>query len=216
MERGWKPWLRLGGLAAGLGLGLVPRFAEGEDPPARPTLRVLFPADRSVLETGQFNLIGVWKPEQEGEAPPELQVDGKGHPWEPYRRPALVARLKLLPGQHQLQIGRRTLTIFVREEQKPDAPEGWPVFRQHPPTAERDRECHSCHEVQKGEQGFTISPPRTPAACDPCHTALEFEAEHFHPREPLASCPMCHALHGSSRKALLKKPVQELCAACHE
>jgi len=216
MVRRWKAGLMLGGFAAGMGLWLAHRSAGGEDPPAQPTLRVLFPADRSVIETGQFEWIGVWKPGREGEAPPELQVDGTGHPWEPYHLPALVARLKLSPGRHSLQIGPHTWTIFVRGDQAPEPPTDWPVFRKHPPTARGDRACHSCHEVRQDEHGFTVSPPRTPDVCEPCHTDLQLEATHFHPREPLTSCQRCHALHGSSRPALLTKPVKELCAACHE
>ena len=53
-------------------------------------------------------------------------------------------------------------------------------------------------------------------ACFECHGAVEFDVTHSHPLEPLEHCPMCHALHGSSREGLLKAPVKQLCADCHE
>lgn len=210
MRRSATVWWILSGLAASV-LGWT--FADGEDSPA---LRVLFPADRSVVEAGPFELIAVQSPKAAQEDHPRLQVDGTEHPWERYRAPVLVARLKLSPGSHQLQIGDRTLAIFVRGDPAPQPPAGWPVFRRHPPTALEKPECRSCHPVQEEDSGIVLSPPRTPAACDACHSARQFEAAHYHPREPLASCQGCHALHGSDRRALLKKPVKELCAACHE
>jgi predicted CXXCH cytochrome family protein len=208
------PRAKIGLILMGLAAGVAGwRAGGGEEPPA---LRVLFPADRSVVETGQFELIAVQSREAARQGPPPLRVDGVEHPWERYRAPVRVARLKLSPGPHQLRIGDRTLAIFVRGDQAPDPPAGWPVFRQHPPTVPEKAACRSCHPVQKEDAEVALAAPRTPAACDPCHSARQFEASHYHPREPLSSCQRCHALHGSDRRALLKQPVKELCAACHE
>ena len=129
----WPVGLILGGLM--VGIGLAPRSLGDEEAPAKPELRVLFPADRSILETGSFNLICVQPKEHLKSGRPLLRVDGAAHPWQPYRAPVLVARLKLPPGLHRLQIGSRTLQVFVRGDKAPEPPADWKVFRYHPPTA---------------------------------------------------------------------------------
>ncbi len=53
-------------------------------------------------------------------------------------------------------------------------------------------------------------------ACFECHPAVEFEVVHSHPLEPIEHCQMCHGLHASKEEALLKAPVKELCADCHD
>lgn len=216
MQRPSKVWRVLGGLAAGLANWGVWSLAGGEEPGVRAGLRVLFPADRSVVETGRFELIAVQTKEEASEGRPPLRVDGVEQPWERYRPPVLVAHLKLAPGPHQLQIGDRLMAVFAGGDPALESPEGWPVFRRHSLGALDKSACSSCHTLQGEEAGITVSIPQTPAACDRCHADSRFEAIHFHPKTPLAPCQMCHALHGSSRPALLKKSVKELCAACHE
>jgi len=213
LER-WKVGLMLCGVSTAAWLRLTQGFASHDVRPSQPALRVLFPPDRSVVETGKFELICLQRKGQKSR--PQLRVDGMVQPWERYRAPLLVARLNLSPGRHQLQIGSRRLTIFVPGDQTLRAPPGWARFRTHPPTVQGYRECRSCHLIENNARGTAVLAPRTPAACKRCHSDVQFEATHFHPQEPLASCQMCHALHGSRRKALLKKPHKELCAACHD
>ena len=189
----------------------------GEDAHSiRPSLRILFPADRSIIETGKFQLICVQRPQSHQKDAPRLVVDGVRMRWGQYRPPVFVARLNLSPGRHKLQIGNRTLAIFIRGNRTLPAPRGWQVFRAHPPASNGYMECRSCHNVKRDKDAIAVLTPRTPDACGRCHSDVQFEVKHFHPKEPLDSCQMCHAVHGSSRKALLKKPLKELCATCHD
>jgi len=202
-------------LALTLGLVLLPgtpRRTPGDG--ASPAVRVLFPADQSVLETGRFELIclaaeGVRKP-------PALRVDGKAGRWQPFALPALVARLELKPGRHEIAVGPTKLQVYVRGGDLPPEVAEWPVFGTHPGDADGWKECHACHEVTQEGGRQSVGPLGEPVACQHCHSSEDFQLAHFHPEKPLAGCHQCHALHGSSAKSLLKAPRKQLCAACHD
>ncbi len=177
---------------------------------------MLFPADQCVLEKGEIVVLCVASGMQ-GVNLPRLTVDGKPVLWERFKPPALVARVNLSPGKHVIAVGKNELRVFVRDGENPGAaPEGWPVLRTHLGNVEQCRECAACHEVATNEGVQAVSAPQEPAACFRCHAEGQLEAIHFHPQEPLNSCHMCHALHGSANNALLRGPVKQLCAACHD
>ncbi len=185
--------------------------------PAEP-FKVMFPADQSVLESGKFDVVCVMHP-VDGKLPPrpELRVNGVLRNWGPYKEPTLLTRVQLPPGRHEITIGPRTLRIYVRDEKKPDeAPDGWPVFRTHRGATEPWKNCSTCHELTRERGSTVIGALMEPAACAKCHSPEAFELAHFHPEEPLAACHDCHALHGSANKALLKGPIKQLCAECHD
>jgi len=182
---------------------------------SEPPVRVLFPLDGTVLESGRFELLAVAA--SAAEAPPELRVDGAAAPWEPYAPPALLASLELAPGPHEVSVGPQTLRVLVRGEgASPADPPGWEICRTHADSTAGRLGCAVCHEA--GEEGgrVAIREPQEPAACLACHSRDEFALVHFHPLEPVAHCHLCHALHGSTRPSLLRAPVKELCAACHD
>jgi len=193
----------------------------------KPVLRMLSPADRCVLESGKVELLCVAPDTQvaagaqaiPGAQPAgvPLRVDGKPGKWEPYARPVLFAKLELTPGRHELRIGDRQLRLFVADaegEHKP--PDGWPVHRSHSTGTGKWKDCTLCHELEKREGRASIKDLKDPLPCLGCHSADEFASTHFHVLKPIENCQLCHALHGSTRKALLKAPAKELCADCHD
>jgi predicted CXXCH cytochrome family protein len=183
---------------------------------AEEALRVIFPADQCTVESGKLDLLCVTAETTAGE-PPALLVDGKPGKWEAYRRPVLLSRLELAPGEHTIAVGGKELQIVADDAPETEEPPGdGPVHADHPDGDDGWKDCAACHAVTK-EDGLTvIGDPDEPDACLQCHSPTDFEVTHFHPLEPIASCRMCHAVHGSANASLLKGPVKELCAACHE
>jgi predicted CXXCH cytochrome family protein len=186
--------------------------APPEGPETPPTLRVLFPADRCVLNFGRFELIA----KTEGPAPP-LTVDGQPVEWGPYHPPVFSARLNLRPGPHRIAVGTTTLRVYVRGvADVPKRYAKWPELLSHPSGSDGWKNCAGCHEVSQVEERTAIGAPRTPAACSQCHTSQAFEAAHFHPARPLAACQNCHIPHGSTDRHLLRAPAKTLCTTCHD
>jgi predicted CXXCH cytochrome family protein len=81
---------------------------------------------------------------------------------------------------------------------------------------EGTKRCNDCHQHKKWEGRVIVGEPKGYKACLKCHDSVDFGAIHFHPLQPLEACQMCHSMHGSSQKALLKAPVKKLCGVCHE
>lgn len=182
------------------------------------TLRVLFPRDECVLESGKLDLLCMMADAGADEqSAPELRVDGSAGKWEPYQAPVLLSRLELQPGLHELTVGSQKLRVYVRGESgRDEEPDGWPVYRTHRGTSEGWKDCAACHELTKKDERTAVGDPREPSACSPCHSDIDFAATHSHPQEPLDACHLCHALHGSAAPSLLKAPIKQLCADCHD
>ncbi|HUT93930.1 MAG TPA: cytochrome c3 family protein [Thermoguttaceae bacterium] len=200
--------LSTGLVLAGLVLGYA--VAHCADEPAKPADDgVLFPPDHAVLLSGTFDVIC-----KTDEA--VLEVDGKPREWEPFEPPLRVAHLGLSPGMHELRIGdrRREIVVALNEEEH-DGPEDWPILRRHQMNRDPGR-CGDCHQTTKQDDRVVVGELKSYEACIECHDAVDFEATHSHPLEPIEHCRMCHALHGSARKGLLKAPVKQLCAECHD
>ncbi len=87
----------------------------------------------------------------------------------------------------------------------------------HPP-AEDD--CTTCHELSKSDDGMQVAlTEEGPPLCLLCHDELTAaaEADYETPHFPVTdSCTSCHSPHASTRQRLLKAPVKELCAECHD
>lgn len=173
-------------------------------------VKVLFPLDRCVLLSGDFDVI--CKTEQGA-----LEVDGEQYEWEPFEPPLRVSHVSLYPGRNKLRIGARELEIFVAgNADQPGGPEGWQVWRNHPISGHGAKRCTACHETEQRSERISVGELKSYKACFECHRSVEFEAIHSHPLEPIEHCQMCHSLHGSTRKALLKAPIKKLCADCHD
>jgi predicted CXXCH cytochrome family protein len=192
---------------AALVLGYAVAFSADESEPD--CEGVLFPPDRAVLLSGGFDVI--WQ----GDGG-TLEVDGKPHDWEPFQPPIHVAHLRLSPGLHTLQIGQECRELVVAlNEQEHDGPADWPLVRWHPINTNQNR-CGDCHETGKQSDRILVGEPRSPESCFECHEPVDFEATHAHPLEPIAHCQVCHSMHQSTRKKLLKAPAKELCSDCHD
>jgi len=170
---------------------------------------VLFPPDRAVLLSASFDVI--CRSEQT-----PLEIDGRPREWEPFEPPVHVAHVRLAPGVHELRIGpeRHQFAVALNELEH-EGPEDWPIYRSHEMNRGEDR-CGDCHQTAKQEGRIAVGEPKSFEACFACHPPVEFEAIHSHPLEPIQHCQMCHSLHGSTRKGLLKAPVKQLCADCHD
>lgn len=207
----------MGALVAGLCLVGAVHGVVGKPSEAVP-VRVVFPSDRCVLKSGKIDLLCVMPEAKPRTASrPVLRVDGKRKKWEPCEPPVLLSRLKLTEGRHEVSVGPSRLQVYVRG--KADTPEAfrtWPVLRTHRGKEEGWKDCEACHEVTKVGARTKIGDPKEPTTCLGCHTPQAFEAIHFHPLQPLATCHLCHAIHGSSSPSLLKAPVKELCKRCHD
>jgi len=211
--------LRLGLLVALVSVGLLLGYAAAvpsdkpakvPDEPAKPPGDgVLFPPNRAVLLSGSLDVVS--KSDQTS-----LEVDGKPREWEPFQPPLHVAHLRLAPGMHELRIGqgRREFVVALNEEEH-DGPQDWPIYRCHEMSRGEDR-CGDCHQTDKQDGRITVGDLKPSEACFECHEPVEFDVIHAHPLEPIEHCQMCHALHASTRKGLLKAPVKQLCADCHD
>lgn len=172
------------------------------EPPGTPgEAKVVFPPDRAVILTGTFQVIAKGL---DG----ELKVDGQARPWEPFASPLKVAKVGVLPGVHEIQIGDRKIPFVVGlSAEEHEGPRQWPVVRSHSIKVD-ERRCGDCHETSQTEGKLAVGQLRGAKACFECHKAPDFEVIHSRPLEPEARCQKCHALHGSSRKSLLKPSVK--------
>ena len=75
-----------------------------------------------------------------------------------------------------------------------------------------DRECLTCHDSTKrmGVHEDLLE------ACASCHERFFDEDELGHLPAMDGECRECHVLHRSERPSLLKAPVFDLCAECHD
>ena len=207
--------LRLGLLACGVLVCLVLVYSgkvTSEEPGEVDGggVRLVFPPDRSVLVSGELDVI--CRAEQGA-----LEVEGEQYEWEPFEPPLRVSRVSLYPGPNKLRIGSRQLEVFVaKTADQPGGPEGWQLCRNHPISGQGAKRCAACHQTQPRSELTGLGELKSYKACFECHRAVEFEAVHAHPLEPIEHCQMCHSLHSSTRKALLKAPIKELCADCHD
>ena len=175
----------------------------------RDNIRVIAPADKAILESGKIDIIC-------SADSVDLQIDGTAHAWEPFELPLHVARTKLKPGLHQIRIGARRLEIIVAKDTKRrDGPKGWKIVHRHA-IDDGPSGCQDCHETKQRNGRTQVGEFKGHEACLVCHTAVDFEVDHSHILEPLEACQMCHSLHGSPHKSLLKAPTRRLCSECHD
>ena len=148
-----------------------------------------------------------------------LLIDGTAGKWEPFSPPLRVSQLKLAPGPHTIEAGRETLEVFIDGGKNgPKPPADWTVVSSHPMPDESGHErCATCHKTETDDADRAIvGELKSYKACFECHRPVDFEVDHAHILEPLEACQMCHALHGSKHKSLLKAPMRQLCAECHD
>jgi len=194
--------------AAGPSAGAQP---SGEKPAGEEAgIKVIYPPDKAVLPSGDFDVIC------RGEDA-RLRVDGELHRWEPFDPPVRVAHVSLYCGPNTIQIGKKRVEVFVAETAlRPGGPEGWPMWRKHPISGSGTARCADCHKIEGRGDGAALGPFAGYKACFECHEAVEFEAIHAHPLEPIEACQMCHSVHAAKEKHLLKAPAKKLCDDCHE
>jgi predicted CXXCH cytochrome family protein len=205
-------WLAIG--AAALCLARSP----GDEPAGTQGVRVLFPADRAVIEPAKLPVIATM-PAARGRYPPRprLLVDGRPRKWLPLSPPVLLAHVQLTPGRHEVAIGKTMLTVYVRAgEKSSDEPRDWPLLRRHAIGDDWPRACSGCHEVDDRARLPVVGKLKQPNACLACHTEADFQLAHFHPLPPFGQCSLCHALHCSPNPSLLKAPAKTLCRKCHD
>ncbi len=190
-------------------VALAATWAAGAKNPESGPLEVVAPPDRAVLMSGTFDVIC------RGDAP-DLRVDARKIPWEPFEPPVHVARVHLTPGQHLIEAGDRRLVVVVAlNEDEHEGPADWKIFRSHPIEPGKDR-CGDCHQTEQTDGRVRVGEFSGYQACLDCHTPVDFEVIHSHILEPLEPCQMCHAMHGSHYDSLLKAPTRKLCEECHD
>jgi predicted CXXCH cytochrome family protein len=151
--------------------------------------QILRPVDQSVLETGVVKVVA------KGDAT-KLVVDGKQ---------AATTDLKLAQGMHELALGDQKIRVFVKGAEPP--PDGWTVFRTHPPAAA----CSACHVAKEG--GGEVKSYET--SCAGCHQLANFAKTHTHAPTVLEECQLCHQPHGSTVRFHLKLTKEIACKQCH-
>lgn len=204
-------WMLPAAMLAGCAVLASARGGMLHTPTPAAAAQTLFPPNHSVLLSGGFDLIAK---EDKG----DLQVNGKPGKWEAFQPPLRVAHVHLSAGLNELKVGDHKVEVFVaRYPDDEDAPSGWKTYKVHPvEEIEGTKRCNDCHQHKKWDGQVTVGEPKDYKACLKCHDSIEFGEIHSHPLEPLEACQMCHSMHGSSQKSLLKAPVKKLCSACHE
>jgi predicted CXXCH cytochrome family protein len=173
--------------------------------------KTVFPPHRAIVLSGSFDVIAE-------AGPAALAVNGKPQGWEAFEPPLRVAHLHLSSGKNEIQVGDQRLDLFfARYPGDEDSPKGWPTCRWHPISKlAGTRRCDACHKTQEQGTKISVGEFQGHTSCLVCHSAAKFKAIHSHPLKPLESCQTCHAIHGSTEKALLKAPAKKLCAKCHK
>lgn len=167
------------------------------------------PQDHAVLMSGTFDVIC----RTDGDT---LFVNGQAKEWDEFSSPVRVARLRLPPGVYEIRVGECKLDVVVAmNEEEHDGPEDWPYHYRHR-IKSSPRRCAVCHETEQQDGQTSVGELKSYEACMKCHTEIDFEVTHSHILEPLQECWMCHSLHGSTDKSLLKAPMRTLCEKCHD
>ena len=84
----------------------------------------------------------------------------------------------------------------------------------HPPVKEGD--CLACHKPHGGDGRFLLNVGEDQTGlCMECHDSALVKQKFIHGPVAVGSCTKCHDPHESTQKSLLKKPVRDLCLACH-
>lgn len=167
------------------------------------------PQDQAVLMSGTFDVICRTDADT-------LEVNGQAVQWDEFFSPVRVARLRLPPGVYEIRVGDRKLDVVVAmNEKEHDGPEDWRYHYRHRLKSTAAR-CGDCHETERQDGQTSVGDLKSHEACMKCHTEIDFEVTHSHILEPLQECWMCHSLHGSTSKSLLKAPMRTLCEKCHD
>ncbi|MFA4015065.1 MAG: hypothetical protein RUDDFDWM_000131 [Candidatus Fervidibacterota bacterium] len=182
-------------------------------------LKVIFPQDRSTLTNPHVTVICKLN-EGTKDKPctvPNLVVNGVEHKWrKEYLPTILVASVKLRKGLNWIQIGNSKLSVYVVSKKTKAPPTDWKEIRSHPLPAEKEPNCSICHTLIKEMDTFRLGEVQLPKACDACHSEIEFELKHHHPKRSIEHCTICHSIHSSNMSSLLKKTPKELCKSCHD
>ncbi len=189
---------------------------------------LLFPPDRCVVNSGEIQIAVV---DRSGAEPRSLTLDGHSleartarlgwPPAETVKHSVLFAKASLAPGEHRIKVGDEIARMLIKppNDGQP-APDGWRVYRPHPPPAEPKQpvECTTCHEITEsgGAGEAVLGRPQTPDNCFQCHDASNFELDHTHRMESLSACHTCHDPHGGTRRWFLKDSRKKLCRLCHD
>lgn len=181
---------------------------------------VIFPKDKSIIRAKEISLICELQREigEKPKKPPKILVNGLALQWDSkFELPTLVAHVKLSPGLNEIQIEGVKLSVYLALDKAKEPPKGLRELYFHPPSSsDRQLECSLCHSTEKRDGRLRLEKAPVPNSCDRCHSELEFELKHHHPKQPIEQCNMCHSIHGSNIKGLLKKPSKQLCAECHD
>ena len=162
--------------------------------------KILRPADKSYFPIGDVDVAAT--------APGgRVELDGETVPAEEPFPDVFHARLRPDPGEHTLAAvwpgGRQEVRFWVGG----DPPEGYALFRQHPPVP--GVVCTQCHGVsRRGRFRFT-------GDCFTCHVKEEFTETHAHPPHILERCGDCHNAHGSTAAAHMIHDREIACRLCH-
>ena len=196
------------GLIAGLvQLGSASLLISGEKAADKERTGIISPPDHAVLLSGSIDVI--CRTDK-----PDFEIDSQKHEWEIRGNPVRVARVRLIPGMHELKIGDKKIEIVVAlNEDEHDGPADWKIQRSHKTDNDPAR-CQGCHEVDKKDGLVSVGKLKSHEACLKCHLTGDLKEEHPGISKPLEDCLTCHALHGSPHKSLLKAPKGKLLAEC--
>ena len=208
MLKKYRRWL--GPLAAVLLLCAILGYAGIVTSEEQAEVKVVFPPERAVLLSGNFDVVC-----EADEA--ELLVDGKPQAWEPFEPPLRVSRVGLIPGMHEIQIGKRRIEICVAlNEEEHDGPRDWQIREFHQGDGKGKNRCAACHVTTAKSQHTVVGELKPDTACLKCHESVDLAVTHAELPEPLELCGKCHVLHGSNRPALLRAPAKKLSAERHD
>jgi predicted CXXCH cytochrome family protein len=152
---------------------------------------ILRPTHQSVVPPGPLSIVA--------KGAGEVLLDGKPVAAQRPGPDAVHAEVEAAPGKHVLTVGATKIEFAAGP-----VPDGWKVFRAHPPAGE----CAACHQPKSWEF-------KGADACLACHDQAAFAKTHTHNAEVLNECQLCHAPHGSTEERHLKFTKETACKQCH-
>ncbi len=161
--------------------------------------KIVRPSDGAILPGGQISIAARGPGAR-------LELDGKILPaHEPFPN-VFHAQVTPAPGEHSLALvwdgGRQQIRFFVGD----GAPEGFDLFRLHPPLAV---DCQTCHTLSRRGRF------RSKGSCFRCHNKTTFVDSHQHAPHVLRDCGLCHNAHGSTVADHLIVSRDTACKLCH-
>jgi len=201
--------------------------AETQTAPAgkqEPSLRILFPKDKTYVTQGMIKVIGLVKDASIQQV--NVHVAGAepvGGSAVPVLKGAFEAAVSLRAGSNEISVSPRgreeaasKITLFLKTDQNAgELPGGFKEYFLHAHTDQKVT-CQNCHKLDSAPVDYRrMNVMESTCQTDECHASMGND-KYVHGPVGAGTCIACHNPHGSLEKYSVSRSGLPLCLVCHE